>query len=219
MKKSLNASTGRVGFTCARRARVATREAPGTARSFRHAAPFWRVRHSVQYGQREAQSCPICAPQIKGSVGAEHAFSGTSWAALTLEVGKSPTQVTCGRHVPRSPFRRRFASSLRSSSRRAVADPPEPCGSRQRALHGEQDPGARARPALGACATRPGHAVNMLAEERRCASDTLAQHPCSSTAVRATAGSSATQSLRALKPCVPLAPSQPHSRRVMAEHM
>ena len=27
---------------------------------------------------------------------------------------------------------------------------------------------ARARPALGACATHPGHTVNMLAEERRC---------------------------------------------------
>ena len=41
------------------------------------------------------------------------------------------------------------------------------------------------------------------------ASDTLAQHPCSSTAVRATAGgagSSARASVRALKPCVPLAP-------------
>jgi hypothetical protein len=27
------------------------------------------------------------------------------------------------------------------------------------------------------------------------------------------------RSLRALKSCVPLAPSQPHSRRVMAEHV
>jgi hypothetical protein len=32
----------------------------------------------------------------------------------------------------------------------------------------QQDQGARARPALGAWATRPGHAVNMLAEERLC---------------------------------------------------
>ena len=38
----------------------------------------------------------------KGAVGAEHAFSGTSWTALTLEVGKSPTEV---------PPRRRFVSS------------------------------------------------------------------------------------------------------------
>eukprot|EP00964_Phaeocystis_antarctica_P148272 scaffold115077_cov55-Phaeocystis_antarctica.AAC.1 len=31
-----------------------------------------------------------------------------------------------------------------------------------------RDQGASARPALGACATRPGHAVNMLTEERLC---------------------------------------------------
>eukprot|EP00964_Phaeocystis_antarctica_P131706 scaffold95668_cov81-Phaeocystis_antarctica.AAC.1 len=31
----------------------------------------------------------------------------------------------------------------------------------------QQDQGAHARPALGACATRPGHAVNMLTNERR----------------------------------------------------
>ena len=55
--------------------------------------------------------------------------------------------------------RPRFASSLR---RRALAGP------RTRAVlddgrqHGEQDQGARARPALGACATRPGHACNMI---------------------------------------------------------
>eukprot|EP00964_Phaeocystis_antarctica_P129095 scaffold92946_cov54-Phaeocystis_antarctica.AAC.4 len=56
----------------------------------------------------------------------------------------------------------------------------------------EQDQGARARPALDACATRPGHAVNMLTDERRSARpDTLAQHRCSSTALRATAGCSA----------------------------
>ena len=59
------------------------------------------------------------------------------------------------------------------------------------------------------------------------ASDTLAQHPCSSTAVRATAGSSggsatALEPERALKSCVPLAPSQPpaaQSPGVMAEHV
>jgi len=38
-------------------------------------------------------------PAHKGAVGAEPAFSGTSWTALTLEVGKSPTEVTCGRHA------------------------------------------------------------------------------------------------------------------------
>ena len=34
-----------------------------------------------------------------GCVCSKHAFSGISWAVLTLEVGKSPTEVTCGRHV------------------------------------------------------------------------------------------------------------------------
>ena len=41
------------------------------------------------------------------------------------------------------------------------------------------------------------------------ASDVLAQHPCSSTAVRARRR----ESPRALKPSVQLAPSQPHSYR------
>ena len=39
----------------------------------------------------------------KGAVGAEHAFSGTSWTALTLEVGKSPTEVPPRRRLPVSP--------------------------------------------------------------------------------------------------------------------
>ena len=47
------------------------------------------------------------------------------------------------------------------------------------------------------------------------ASDTLAQHPCSSTAVRATGQQGASSELSILKSCVPLAPSQPYSRRVM----
>ena len=57
---------------------------------------------------------------------------------------------------------RRFPRLLR---RRAVAGPPTLRLSRRR-QHGEQDQGARARPALEACTTRPGHAVNMLTEER-----------------------------------------------------
>ena len=87
----------------------------------------------------------------------------------------------------------------------------------------------------------PGRAVNKvcwlrsarlckrhLVSDSRHQSDTLlpgaalAQHPCSSTAVRATAGCSALpepQSSAVLKSCVTLAPSQPHSRRVMAEHV
>jgi len=49
------------------------------------------------------------------------------------------------------------------------------------------------------------------------ASDTLAQHPCSSTAVRATAGCSAIepQSSQILRAALPLAPSQPYSPWVM----
>ena len=39
----------------------------------------------------------------KGGVCLEQRVSGISWSALTLEAGKSPTEVTCGRHVPRSP--------------------------------------------------------------------------------------------------------------------
>ena len=42
-------------------------------------------------------------PRGTGGVGPEPRVPGTSWTALTLEVGKSPTEVTCGRHVPRSP--------------------------------------------------------------------------------------------------------------------
>jgi hypothetical protein len=91
-------------------------------------------------------------------------FSGTSWTALTLEVGKSPTEVPPRRRLPVAlpSAISEFASSSSPSwsPNRAVLD-----DGRQ---HGELDQGVRARPALGAWATRPGHAVNMLAEERRC---------------------------------------------------
>jgi hypothetical protein len=69
--------------------------------------------------------------------------------------------------------------------------------------------------ALGACATRPGHAVNMLAEERlwlckqHRGAASMQLHGCARHCRQLY------QSLRALKSCVPLAPSQPHSRRVM----
>jgi hypothetical protein len=148
-----------------------------------------------------------------GCVRAEHAYRGTSWTALTLEVGKSPTEVTCGRHVPRSlpsaicEFT--SSSSPSWSLNRAVLD-----DGRQ---HGDQDQGARARPALGACATRPGHAVNMLAEERRCK-----RHPgAASMQLHGTARHcrQLCQSLRALEFCATLAPSPPHSRQVMPGHV
>jgi hypothetical protein len=78
--------------------------------------------------------------------------------------------------------------------------------------HGEQDQGARARPTLGACATRPVHAVNMLAEERRCkrhpGAASMQLHGC---AVRASCRHAAAlpePQSSALKSCVPLAPSQ-----------
>ena len=35
-----------------------------------------------------------------GGVRAEHAYSGTSWSALTLEVGKSPTEVRWRAQLP-----------------------------------------------------------------------------------------------------------------------
>jgi len=75
----------------------------------------------------------------------------------------------------------------------------------------------RSTPALGACATRPGHAVNILTDERRskrhpgAASMQLHGNACHCRLL--------CQSLRALKSCVPLAPSQPHSRRAMPEHV
>ena len=44
------------------------------------------------------EACRVCT----GCVRAEHAYSGTSCGPLTLEVGKSPTEVPRGRHVPGS---------------------------------------------------------------------------------------------------------------------
>ena len=83
-------------------------------------------------------------------------LSGISWTALTLEVGKSPTEVPQRQPVaPPSAICELASSSSPSwSLNRAVLD-----DGRQ---HGVQDQGARARPALAACATRPGHPVNML---------------------------------------------------------
>ena len=78
----------------------------------------------------------------------------------------------------------------------------------------------RDRPALSACATRPGHAVNMLLDERR-----SARHPGAAsmqlhgTARGAPLGRLLCQSLRALKSRATLAPSPPHSRQVMPGHV
>jgi len=75
----------------------------------------------------------------------------------------------------------------------------------------------RDRPALSACATRPGHAVNMLLDERR-----SARHPgAASMQLHGTAHHCRLlcQSLRALKSRATLAPSPPHSRQVMPGHV
>ena len=55
-----------------------------------------------------------------GCVRAEPIYSRTSWTALALEVGKSPTEVPPGRRRPPWHFRWQLASSLR---RRALAGP------------------------------------------------------------------------------------------------
>jgi hypothetical protein len=161
--------------------------------------------------------------RITGGVGAEPSFWRISWTALTLEdVGKSPTdggaaEVPPGRRLPVAPpsviceFASWSSPSLSSnmSSNRAVID-----DGRQ---HGVKDQGARARPALGACATRPGHAVNVLTEECLCkrhpGAASMQLHGCARHCRQLC------QTLRALNACVPLAPSQPHSRWVMAEHV
>ena len=129
---------------------------------------------------------------------------------LALEIGKSPTEVTRARHVPES---RPSAAIFEFDSPPIPSWSLHPCASRDGRQRGEQDQGASARPALGACATRPGHAVNMLTKERLCK-----QHPLAQQAALVQLHGSARhcrllcQSLGALESCVPLAPS--HSRTV-----
>ena len=122
-----------------------------------------------------------------GGVRAEPTYWGTSWTALVLEVGKSPTEVPPGRRLP-------GGTSVGDYRVHFVVEPklvPQPGASRQRRQCGEQDQGVRDRPALSACATRPGHAVNMLLDERRSARHPGAAYRCNSTALRTTAGCSA----------------------------
>ena len=125
---------------------------------------------------------------FKGGVGAEHAYWRTSWNALTLEVGKSPPAVRWRAQLPTVFYSdRRFASSLR---RRAVAGPPNvrfsTTGANMVSRTKERARDPLLVPALPALAT-----PSICWLRSAAASDTLAQHPCSSTAVRATAGSSA----------------------------
>ena len=114
------------------------------------------------------------------------ADAGTSWQIADARRCHRPRSAKAVEDGCPWHFRRRFASSLR---RRALASY---SWSLNRAVfedgrqHGEQDQGARPRPALGACATRPGlwpRRQYMLAEERLCKRHPGAQHPCSSTAV------------------------------------
>ena len=136
-----------------------------------------------------------------------------SWTALTLEVGKS--RPGCAGVAPRS------AICEFASSGRALADPPTVRFSRDGRQQGEQDQEARARPAPGACATRPGHAVNMLAdEERRCkreATPWRSIHAAPWLCAPLPAALPEPQSSRILRAAC--AHSQPPSRRVMAEHV
>jgi hypothetical protein len=105
-----------------------------------------------------------------GCVGAEHAFSGISWTALTLEVGKSPTEVSPGKGGCRWHLGRRFASSLRRRAQKLISPNRAVLSTTLGRQHGElqNQRSARATRSLGACATRPDHAVDMLAEERLC---------------------------------------------------
>jgi hypothetical protein len=102
---------------------------------------------------------------------------------------KSPTEVARGLGAA-CPCKLRRAILEFASSRRA--EPllpqliPQPCASRDGRQHGEQDQGARARPALASrCLgynppwSRRQHLVNTCWLRSAAASDVLAQHPCS----------------------------------------
>ena len=162
---------------------------------------------------RLATGRPARARRWSGEAGTQIADGGGTWTRRSLPV-QTPSRAIL-----------EFASSRR-------AEPllpqliPQPCASRDGRQHGEQDQGARARPALGAWATRPGHAVNMLAEERRCkrrpgaaSMQRLMQRFQTAVPPYARHCRQLCQSLRALKSCVPLTPSQPHSPRVMPERV
>ena len=75
--------------------------ATGTTRAWTHVCPGGGT--GAEEGLTEYGTGRNALILYTGGVGAEPRVPGTSWTALTLEVGKSPTEVTCGRHVPRSP--------------------------------------------------------------------------------------------------------------------
>jgi hypothetical protein len=109
-------------------------------------------------------------------------------------------------------------SSLRC---RAVADPPtvrfSTTGAKDMVSTGPRSARATCSRCLMGYPPWSRTAVNMLAEERLCkrhpGAASMQLHGC------ARHCRLLCQSLRALQPCATLAPSQPHSRRVMAEHV
>ena len=200
------------------RAHLATAQCP---RRHGHAACACAWRWSTRYTRYGVR---------RRIVGAEHAFSGIRWTALTLEVGKSPTEVSPGKGGCRWHLGRRFASSLRRRAQKLISPNRAVLSTTLGRQHGElqNQRSARATRSLGACATRPDHAVDMLAEERLCkrhpgwrsihAAPRLCAPELSYLISYPTAGSSArasqsTQILRAA--CA----QPPHSRRVVAEHV
>ena len=123
---------------------------------------------------------------LTGGVRAEPTYWGTSWTALALEVGKSPTEVPPGRRLPVAPpsaiIEFTSSSSPSWSLNSALLDTSANMvrRTRERALD------LLLVPALLALATR-----SICCWTSAAARDTLAQHRCNSTALRTTAGCSA----------------------------
>ena len=63
----------------------------------RRSGRYHEKKRKVRGIEAEAQAAGRAA---KGAVGAEHAYRGTSWTALALEVGKSPTAVRWRAQLP-----------------------------------------------------------------------------------------------------------------------
>eukprot|EP00964_Phaeocystis_antarctica_P088306 scaffold56194_cov73-Phaeocystis_antarctica.AAC.1 len=84
------------------------------------AAPIRVCAQTRRFSSGVARAAASCTGGVKrrvlqhtGGVRAEHAYWRVSWGALTLEVGKSPTEVPPGRRRPVAPLRRRLSSSFR----------------------------------------------------------------------------------------------------------
>jgi len=134
-------------------------------------------------------------------------------SALTLEVGKPPTEVTRAPELPVSSLRRRFASSLR---RRALAEL-----ILERAVLDDRGANMVCRTKERACDLLSVPGLPALVTQSTCwllrSASACKRHP-----------GAASMQLHAPRLCAPLpaalpepqsSPSQPHSRRVMAEHV